>query len=324
MSVGILHLRWQTFADTNENGVERVRAYRGNRKLVYQSQREWGWKIAAEIFCGGTAGGVYIISVLPYLLFGDRIFLNGVFSSLVLLLASVLLLVIDANSIRRVPRTFFNTKSPLTLGAVSLSLFIIFLILTISILYAGIAPLALYAVVCLGITVSVLTIIYPGILMGLMKAIPIWSGSRPPLLLLSASLASGSAVVTLVGGMDYVDSNLSRITLWLLVIYGLFLSIYIILGSRGSRAAQISVRQLFKGNLSLIFIIGVIAVGLIAPFVLFIIGIISSSASISQVGSVLILVGGLLMRYSLIASGVKTSVLSEDSITAIYWLDHRS
>jgi formate-dependent nitrite reductase membrane component NrfD len=124
--------------------------------------------------------------------------------------------------------------------------------------------------------------------------------------------------------MDYVDSNLSRITLWLLVIYGLFLSIYIILGSRGSRAAQISVRQLFKGNLSLIFIIGVIAVGLIAPFVLFIIGIISSSASISQVGSVLILVGGLLMRYSLIASGVKTSVLSEDSITAIYWLDHRS
>ncbi|HUL38404.1 MAG TPA: NrfD/PsrC family molybdoenzyme membrane anchor subunit [Thermodesulfobacteriota bacterium] len=294
-----------------------------NRKLVYQSQREWSWTIATEIFCGGTAGGVYIISVLPYLLFGGRIFLKGVFASLVLLLVSILLLIIDVNSIRRVPRTFINTKSPLTLGAISLSLFIIFLILTIGILYTGIAPLALYAVVCLGITVSVLTIVYPGILMGLMKAIPIWSGSGPSLLLLSASLASGSAVATLVGGMDYVDSNLSRIPLWLLVIYGLFLSIYIILGSQGSRAAQISIQQLFKGNLSPIFIIGVIAVGLIAPFVLFIIGIISFSASMSQVGSVLILIGGILMRYSLIASGVKTSVLSDDSITAIYWLDHR-
>ena len=288
--------------------------------MVYQSQREWGWTIAAEIFCGGTAGGVYIISVLPYLLFGGRIFLKGVFASLVLLLVSILLLIIDVNSIRRVPRTFLNTKSPLTLGAISLSLFIIFLILTISILYTGIAPLALNAVVCLGIMVSALTIVYPGMLMGLMKAIPIWSGSGPSLLLLSASLASGSAVVTLIGGMDYVDSNLSRIPLWLLVIYGLFLSIYIILGSQGSKAAQISIQQLFKGNLSLIFMIGVIAVGLIAPFVLFIIGIISSSASMSQVGSVLILVGGILMRYSLIASGVKTSVLSDDSISATYWL----
>jgi formate-dependent nitrite reductase membrane component NrfD len=123
--------------------------------------------------------------------------------------------------------------------------------------------------------------------------------------------------------MGYVDSNLSRIPLWLLVIYGLFLSIYIILGSQGSKAAQISIQQLFKGNLSHIFMIGVLAVGLIAPFVLFIIGIIASSASLSQVGSVLILAGGILMRYSLIASGVKTSVLSDDSITAIYWLDHR-
>lgn len=291
--------------------------------MVYQSQREWGWTIATEIFCGGTAGGVYIISALPYLFFGGTIFLSGVFASLVLLLISVLLLIIDANSIRRAPRAFFNIRSPLTLGAISLSLLIIFLILTIGILYTGVAPLALYAVVCLGITVSVLTIIYPGILMSLMKAIPIWSGSGPSLLLLSASLASGSAVVTLVGGMDYVDSNLSRITLWLLVIYGLFLSIYIILGSQGSKAAQISVQRLFKGNLSLIFMIGVIAVGLVAPFVLFIMGIISSSASMPQVGSVLILIGGILMRYSLIASGVKTSMLSEDSISATYWLYRR-
>jgi molybdopterin-containing oxidoreductase family membrane subunit len=291
--------------------------------LVYQSQREWGWTIATEIFCGGTAGGVYIISALPYLLFGGTIFLSGVFASLILLLVSVLLLIIDANSMRRVPRAFFNIKSPLTLGAISLFLLIIFLILTIGILYAGVAPLALYVVVCLGITVSVLTIIYPGILMGLMMAIPIWSGSGPSLLLLSASLASGSAVATLVGGMDYVDSNLSRITLWLLVIYGFFLSIYIILGSQGSKAAQISVQRLFKGNLSLIFMIGVIAVGLVAPFVLFIMGIISSSASMPQVGSVLILIGGISMRYSLIASGVKTSMLSEDSISATYWLYRR-
>ena len=303
--------------------MKRLRISWGNWKLVYQSQREWGWTIATEIFCAGTAGGVYIISVLSYLLFGGTIFLSGVFASLVLLLVSVLLLIIDSNSIRRVPRAFFNIKSPLTLGAISLSLLIIFLILTIGILYTGLAPLALYPVVWLGVTVSLLTIIYPGILMGLMKAIPVWSGSGPSLLLLSAALVSGSAVVTLVGGLGHVGFNLNRITLWLLVIYGLFLSLYIILGGHRSKPAQISVQRLFKGTLFLIFMMGVIAVGLVAPFVLFIMGIISSSASMPQVGSVLILIGGISMRYSLIASGVKTSMLSEDSISATYWLYRR-
>lgn len=119
-----------------------------------------------------------------------------------------------------------------------------------------------------------------------------------------------------------MDFDLSQITLWLLVIYGLFLSICIIQAGQGPRAAQISVQRLIKGKLFLIFIIGVVAMGLVAPFVLFIMGTIPSSASMPWVGSVLILIGGILMRYSLIASGVKMSLLSEDSIAATYWLYH--
>ena len=297
---------------------------RENWKMAYKSQREWGWPIAIEIFCGGTAGGTYIISVLPYLVFGGRIFLTGVFASLVLVLISIFVLMTESTSPRRVRRAFFNIRSPLTIGAVSLSFFIIFSIATVGIMYTGRALGALYVVGWLGVTVSFLAIIYPGVLMGLMKAIPFWSGSGPSLLLINASLVSGSAVVNLVGGMDYLDSNLSQITLWLLVTYGLFLSVYIFLGSQGPKAAQISVQRLIKGNLFLIVTVGVIAGGLVAPLVLFIMGITSSSASMLQVGSVLILIGGILMRYSLIASGVKMSVLSEDSISATYWLDHRS
>ena len=290
--------------------------------MVYKSQREWGWPIAIEVFCGGTAGGVYMISVLPYLVFGGRIFLTGVFASLVLVLICVFGLITDSTSGWRVPRAFFNIKSPLAVGAISLSLLIIFSIATAGIMYTGLVTGALYIVVWLGVTVSFLTIIYPGVLMGLMKAIPFWSGSGPSLLLLSASLVSGSAVVTLVGGPGHVNFNLSRLTLWLLVIYGLFLLIYIIIAGQGSKAAQISVRQLIKGNLFFMFVIGVIAIGLVVPFVLYIMDIISSSAPLLQVGSGLILIGGILMRYSLIASGVKMPMLSEDSISATYWVYH--
>ncbi len=288
--------------------------------MAYKSQREWGWPIAIEIFCGGTAGGTYIISVLPYLVFGGRIFLTGVFASLVLVLISIFVLLTESTSTRRVRRAFFNIRSPLTIGAVSLSLFIIFSIATAGIMYTGRALGALYVVGWLGVTVAFLTIIYPGALMGLMKTIPFWSGSGPSYLLLSASLVSGSAVVTLIGGSGHVNFNLSRVTLWFLVIYGLSLLIHMMVGGQGSKAAQISVQRLIKGNLFFIFTIGVIAIGLVVPFVLFIMDFTSSSASMLQVGSGLILIGGILMRYSLLASGVKMPMLSEDSISATYWL----
>jgi formate-dependent nitrite reductase membrane component NrfD len=221
-----------------------------------------------------------------------------------------------------VPRAFFNIKSPLTVGAISLSLFIISSIATVGIPLTGLATGGLSIVVWLGVAVSLLTIIYPGALMGLMKAIPFWSGSGPSILLLSAALVSGCSVVTLAGGLDRLNFSLSRVTLWGLVIYGLFLLIYIVIGRRSSKTAQISVQRLIKGHLFLIFIIGVIAMGLVMPLALYIMDIISSSAPMLYIGSSLILIGGILMRYSLIAAGVRMSMLSEDSITATYWQYH--
>jgi len=95
------------------------------------------------------------------------------------------------------------------------------------------------------------------------------------------------------------------------------------MGTQGSKAAQISVQRLIKGNLFSLFIIGVIAIGWVVPLLLYIVGIILSSATLLLVGSGLILIGGILLRYSLIASGVRVPVLREDSISATYWLYHR-
>ncbi len=291
-----------------------------NWKYGYTPQKEWGWPAAIEIFCGGTAGGTYILSVIPYLFFSGRIFLPGVAVSVVLVLISVFVLIAESTSVRRVPRAFFNIKSPLTVGAISLSLFIIFSIATVGIPLTGLATGGLSIVVWLGVAVSLLTILYPGALMSFMKAIPFWSGTGPSFLLLSASLLSGSAAVTLAGGPRKVNSSLNRVTLSLLVIYGLFLLIYIVTGRRSSKTAQISVQRLIKGHLFLIFIIGVIAIGLLMPLALYMTDIISSSVPMLYIGSSLILIGGILMRYSLIAAGVRMSMLSEDSITATYWL----
>ena len=293
-----------------------------NWKYGYPSQKQWGWPGAIEIFCGGTAGGTYLLSVLPYLLFNGRVFVTGVYASLVLVLISVFVLAAESNSLWRLPRAFFNIKSPLALGAISLSLLIILSIATIGILHAGLPPKALFFVGSLGVAVSLLVMMYPGALMGLMKAIPFWSGPGASFLLLSASMLSGCAVVTLSGGLHHLNLNLSRMTLGFLAIHGLSLLIDLLLGGQGSKAAQISVERLIKGPLFPAFMIGVVGLGWVVPSVLYIIDSISSSTPMLHAGSGLILIGGLLMRYSLIASGVKISMLGEDSIGATYWLDH--
>jgi formate-dependent nitrite reductase membrane component NrfD len=290
--------------------------------MVYKSQREWGWPIAVEIFCGGTAGGTYIISVISYLLAGERIFLTGVVASIVLVLISVLVLLAHLPSIWRASKVFLNPQSPLTLGAVGLSLLIIFSVLTAGIMYTGVAADALYVIAWLGAAASLLTLIYPGILMGMMKTIPFWSGPAPSLLVLSATLLSGTAMVTVLGGLDNVGFNLRVVTLWLLAINGLFLLIYIIMGKQGSKAAQMSVQKLVKGSLSFLFTIGVVIIGLFIPLILYILNIWFPSTLLVRVSSILVLIGGVLMRYSLIAGGIKISVLRDDAITATYWLYH--
>ncbi|HUL23160.1 MAG TPA: NrfD/PsrC family molybdoenzyme membrane anchor subunit [Thermodesulfobacteriota bacterium] len=290
--------------------------------MGHESQTEWGWSIAIEIFCGGTAGGAYILSALPYLIFGSTIFLTGVVASLFLVCISVFVLIAESTSLRRVPRAFSNIKSPLTVGAISLSLFILFSTATVAIPHKGSATGALSIVVWLAVAASLLTIIYPGILMSFMKGIPLWGGSGPSFLLLSAALLSGSAVVTLAGGMGRLNFSLSQVTLWGLVIYGFFLFIFIVTGGRSSKTARISVQWLIKGNLFLLFMIGVIAMGWVVPFTLYIVGMVSSSPPLLHIGSCLILIGGILMRYSLMAAAVRIPLLSEDSITPTYWRYH--
>jgi len=287
--------------------------------MVYESQREWGWPIAIEIFCGGTAGGAYILSALSYLIFGGRIFFPGVAASLILVLISLSVLMAESASVRRLPRVFSNIRSPLTVGAISLSLFVILSIATIGILHTGLAKGALSVVVWLGMMVSLLTIIYPGMLMSLMKAIPFWSGSGPSFLLLSASLVSGSAVVTLAGGLGKLNFSLSQATLWLLVIYGLFLLICIMTGGQSSKTARVSVQRMIKGNLFFVFIIGVILIGWAVPFAFCVMDMVSSSTALILIGSMLILIGGILMRYSLMAIGVRVPLLPEDTHTASCW-----
>ena len=83
-----------------------------------------------------------------------------------------------------------------------------------------------------------------------------------------------------------------------------------------------SVQNLVNGSMSFLFTTGVVVIGLFIPLILYILNIWFPSTLMLQAGSILVLIGGVLMRHSLIAAGIKIPVLRDDAITATYWLYH--
>jgi formate-dependent nitrite reductase membrane component NrfD len=169
----------------------------------------------------------------------------------------------------------------------------------------------------LGIAAALLAIVvavYPGLLLGVIKSIPLWNTSAlPPLLffwglvtrvaaLVLMSLAFPSAVgadgLHLLGVID------AGLIILLLVVLGAYIAVVRQTGVTAAASVHLLATPLFIG--------GVIISGLLLPLAIFICGnYVSDSPSIrlmDGMASLLILSGGLLLRLSVIRSGVRIVV----------------
>lgn len=144
----------------------------------------------------------------------------------------------------------------------------------------------------------------------------------PILLFLAAGPLSGAAIVDLMGGPGDAGLDLRPATVWLLVAYAVVLLAQVAMGSQGLPATRLSVHYLTMGRLAAIFWVGVTVAGIVVPLGLYLAGAWTSDAVLVRAGALLILVGGLLMRYSLLASGFKTSVFREDALLPTYWTEN--
>lgn len=290
--------------------------------MVYRAQRQWGWLVATEMFLSGAAAGAYLISVAPFLAAGQEVYLTGIEASLALVLAALGGILADLTSVRLAPRAFAYQRSPVARGAIGLGAFTCLAIATLVSIYVDASPGVLAVAVWLGVIASIFTMVYPGMVLGSMRSIPFWSGAMPVLLLLSAAPLSGAAIVTIIGGNLDIEINLRQLSLWLLVAYGVMLFAHVAMGSQGTPAERAAARQLIAGNLSYVFWVGMTLVGVVLPLFLFAGNAWSSDPLVARFGAVLILAGGLLMRYGILASGVKAPLIPEEAVIPTYWLEH--
>jgi formate-dependent nitrite reductase membrane component NrfD len=169
----------------------------------------------------------------------------------------------------------------------------------------------------LGIAAAVLAAVvavYPGLLLGVIKSIPLWNTSVLPPLFFLSGLDTGLAAVVLLSlafpsvvgtdGLHLLGAIDAGLIVVLLVAVGAYIEIVRQTGVTAAASVRLLTTPLFIG--------GVIVSGLLVPLAIFIYGTylsdVGSVRLLDGIASVLILSGGLLLRFSVIKSGVRIVV----------------
>lgn len=289
-------------------------------------QQNWGWYVVLYVFFAGLGGGTFLFSFIMLFLdkFNDPARI-GVFIGPLLVLFGTLMLIFDLGSPARAVR-LFTTRSTLLTSWMIRGAWILTAFIILGLAYAlpafkifawlpwdqtsglgegiGIAAAAL----------AVFVMVYPGLLLGVIKSIPLWNTSALPPLFFFSGLDTGLATVVLMStafpstiGIDGFHL-LAGVDIAILVVVLVVLAAYLEIVRQTGETAAVSVRLL----LSPLFNWGVIIAGLLLPLVIlissFAVTDISTIRVLETITGILILSGGLLLRFGVVKSGVRLPV----------------
>jgi len=304
-------------------------------------QDVWGPLIAWYLFLAGVGAGAYLVGVVADYL-GERyrpLVKLGIYLGAPLVAIGSLLLLLDLGAPLRAWRGFLRPQSSMiSVGIIIISVFIILGAIHIAALLAprffprwqlsGRAQRWLGGINGL---FALGTAIYTGLLLGVVKAVPFWNTPMLPLLFLVSALSTGMGAVVLVVGLRRwvtpaaVEAEagpvtesvhaLSRTDIPLIVteVLVLFFLLFIMAASR-STAAE-SVRYLVAGGYAVAFWLGVVVVGLLVPVTLEAWSLMQERRlslerllDLGVVTGLCLLVGGVILRYAVVAAGASVSL----------------
>lgn len=147
---------------------------------------------------------------------------------------------------------------------------------------------------------------YPGVLLGATARPLFQNGNLLGALFLAVGASTGAAAIALI--LSFLGqeagstlAGLRRIIIPVLLLQAATLALFLLrVGMSGEEGAAQSLALLLSGPYSLIFWVGAVAIGLIVPFVL---QIVTRQPGLVAIAAILILVGGFLAKYVIIAAG---------------------
>ena len=282
--------------------------------VKYTPQRDWieghGIMVAFALFFGGIAGGLYLAS----LYFDSTI---GMFVAWLAAMATGLTDMAHLSKPKRFWRMLLRVKSSwITRG---------FLFITLFIGAAGI-QLALRQFTDLTALETVFKVIagimafgvavYSGFVVGFVGAIKLWNSAIVPILFVVAGVCGGLGILLLASQGQSVAqiTNIARVSFFVLAGYAVFTAIYLWGSSYANTNALDSVKRILTGEVSMVFWMLVVVIGIIVPL-----GLIAPFAFSSTVSSVAyivagvcIIIGGIALRYTILKAGVYSPLVPSE------------
>ncbi len=159
----------------------------------------------------------------------------------------------------------------------------------------------------------ILTGVYCGFMMSYCKSVPFWNTGILPVVILNAGIADGLALImgvgVFTGGIDFHAIEIAiRITLG---INAVLLASYLMNSTYQSATAELSVRELIAGRLSVVFWLGIVVLGIFAPLVISFASLFAGKASISLLVGAIIChtAGAFALKYCLLKVGIHKPIV---------------
>ncbi|HEU4370865.1 MAG TPA: NrfD/PsrC family molybdoenzyme membrane anchor subunit [Methylomirabilota bacterium] len=280
----------------------------------------WPFLIDVYFFLGGLAGGAFVIATVANLLDSRRfrdVVRVGYYLALAALIPCPIILIVDLG----VPARFmnmvlnFNPLSPMSMGAWALLGFsaCAFLAALMTLLEdTGRAANLSGSKVVVGVIggfFGFFLAAYPGVLLGV-TARPLWiEGHALGALFLAVGASSGAAAIALflmLGGRRSAEGIGAVRTMLVLALLIQLLSVIVFVASvqmSGSAASVRALALLTSGRFSMTFWIGAVLVGSVLPLVIGLATLKRRSYGLTALASLLVLVGGFLVKYVIMAAG---------------------
>jgi formate-dependent nitrite reductase membrane component NrfD len=291
-----------------------------------ERQPHWRWKIAFYLFLAGMGAGAYLVAVLADLFWPEAAYLsrNGVILGTGLVILGIPFLVLDLGHKVRFYRAGIDPRVAwIGRGFYILSVFVILGLIHIGFWIWPFKILEVDNTLRLGLAfingvLAFCVMIYTGLLLKSMKSIHFWDTPLIVLLFFLSALSTGVISLMLYSISQLAQTKegetilnfLLKTDLVLILLESLVLGFYLGTMLRATEASEKSVISLIQGDLKFLFWGGVILCGVIVPFVLKCVEILNGGLlGLVFISSLLVLMGGLLLRYSILAAGVQVTPL---------------
>jgi polysulfide reductase chain C len=303
----------------------------GTRRASHP-QESWEWPIAVYLYLAGLGAGSFAIGILT-----DWILKPELETRAILLWGPILValgapfLILDLGKKMRFLNAALNPMSSWAARG-----FLILSTLMITGLIAFAASFLPWAMPIVGLQApawldselpvfkgleiialifSLGTAAYTGVFLKSTRYVSLWNTWLLPVLFVFSALSTGSMgiVISLLGfsmyagtGIPEAAHSVMRAEQFLVLAEAIVLALFIVMRNRSGEAGELSVRMLATGRLKLIFWGGIVALGMLFPFILEqIYNRFPDYPALIFIGGACLLTGGFFLRYAIVKGGIK-------------------